>query len=228
MKKTALIFALFFFAVSPFIHAQERYIQVQGKGSVEVYPDSMTYTLWVRAQDKDATLAKQKVDKSVNAILQLAKTYKIADTHIQADDFRRNPVYEWVNNQRKNQGEEISRSLRIELHDLTKQTEFLQALTAIALVQIQNNELGFANLNAAREQAFTQALQNAKQKAEKMAAVLNASVGKVLIIQDQSGATEPPIMPLRMSAAAKMEDAAPQLLQAQEIQEQVSVTFELQ
>lgn len=228
MKKTALIYALSLSLCVPFTQAQERYIQVQGQGSVEVQPDSMTYTLWVRAQDKDATLAKQKVDKAVKAILQLAKTYKIHDEHIQAEDFRRNPVYEWVSNQRKNQGEEISRSLRIQLRDLNKQTEFLQALTAIALVQIQNNELGFANLAAAREQALTRALQNAKHKAEKMAAVLDARVGQVLIIKDQGDTPEPPIMPLRMAASAKMDDAAPQLLQAQEIREQVSVTFALQ
>lgn len=207
--------------------AQEPYISVQGQGQLEVMPSFVKMNLHLRAQDANAMAAKSKVDKAMNSILALTKKFSIEPSAIRAADLQRQPYYEWESNQRVLRGEEVSRSVQITLTQLDRYSEFLQGLIALDNVQIQQHELGFNDLPSVNREAMVLALQNAKQKATQMAAVLNNTLGKTLSIEEQGTHSAMPLMSMRMSAVADEQSPSPQIIQKQKISAQVLVRFEL-
>lgn len=212
------------------VMADSRFINVSGEGQVEAWPDFLTIKVLVSAQDKTASAAKDKVDSAMNGLLTITQTLNIEEKDIEADRLSNQPVYDWVDNQRKLRGEQVSRNVNITLRKLDQHGTLLHQLLQLSDIQIQHSQSGFDDPAALSLQATNLALQQAKHKAESMANTLGVRLGKVLSVDEQSQQFSPLRAEARMfsvSADQAKAEPAPMLLQKQTINGRVQVRFEL-
>ncbi len=237
MRQTRFTFILVLFSallgaslISLPASAGNRYINVSGDGQVEAWPDFSTIQILISAEDKTASTAKAKVDKAMNAILDLSQELNIEKKDIEAARLTNQPVYDWLNNERKLRGERVSRNVAITLRQLDLHSNLLHKLLQQDNIHIQHSQSGFDDPAALSLQATNLALQQARSKAESMANTLGNRLGKVLSIDEQSQQFTPlraEARMLSMSADNAPTEPAPMILQKETIKGSVQVRFEL-
>lgn len=233
MKQTQLSFILALICtllIAVPASASNRYINVTGDGQVEAWPDFLTIQILISAEDKTASTAKSKVDKSMNALLDLSQELNIKKKDIEAARLTNQPVFDWIKNERVLRGERVSRNVVITLRQLDQHSELLHKLLQQHNIQIQHSQSGFDDPASLSLQATNLALQQAKQKAESMASTLGIRLGKVLSIDEQGQQFAPLRTEARMfsmSADNTQSQPAPMILQKETIKGSVQVRFEL-
>ena len=233
MKRSRTSSALFVLLISSltFSHfslAAERFINIAGEGQVEVLPDYLTFNIVIQAEAKTTPLAKQEVDKAMHYLLETTEQNAIPNKDIEAANISNQPVYEWVNNERKLRAQQVQRTVVITLRELERHTELLHQLLQQPNIQIQHTQGHFNDPFALQMKATALALEQAKEKANLMATTLDTRLGKVLSIEEQ-GAPMRPMYSMRMQAmqSDSAPEAAPMLVQKQTISSTVQVRFEL-
>lgn len=230
-KQSALIIA--FFSVLLFAlpsSADSRFINVNGQGEIEAWPDFLTFQILISAEDKTASTAKSKVDEAMNALLQITNSLNIDEKNIEAARLTNQPVYTWNNNERQLRGEKVSRNVTITLRNLEQHTPLLHQLLQQDNTHIQHSQSGFDDPAALSLKATNLALQQAKQKAQSMANTLGNRLGKVLSIDEQSHQYSPLKAEARMFSSSNDSmntEPAAMLLQKETIRGSVQVRFEL-
>jgi uncharacterized protein YggE len=71
------------FSVNLAIASKEEFINVSGKGSVQIFPDQVTLTFGVSQVDKKLDSAVGKVSKVANNLIAICKSYRIEDKYIE-------------------------------------------------------------------------------------------------------------------------------------------------
>lgn len=230
-KQSALIIAFFsalLFALPS--SADSRFINVNGQGEIEAWPDFLTFQILISAEDKTASTAKSKVDEAMNALLQITNSLNIDEKNIEAARLTNQPVYTWNNNERQLRGEKVSRNVTITLRNLEQHTPLLHQLLQQDNIHIQHSQSGFDDPAALSLKATNLALQQAKQKAQSMANTLGNRLGKVLSIDEQSHQYSPLKAEARMFSSSNDSmntEPAAMLLQKETIRGSVQVRFEL-
>lgn len=209
--------------------AKDRYINISGEGQVEAWPDYLTIQILVSAEDKTASLAKQKVDIAMNSLLQITESLVIDEDSIEAARLTNQPVYEWVNSKRHLRGEKVSRHVEITLRNLESHTPLLHQLLQQEHIHVQHTQSGFDDPAALSLKATNLALQQAKHKAESMTKTLGVRLGKVISIDEQVQHFTPLRAEARMLKSADSAEIAPapMLLQKHTINGRVQVRFQL-
>jgi len=221
---TALIIALPLMAAKA--AAYDEYIEVNGYGEAEAWPDYLQLSMNVSITAKDAESAKAMVDSSMNQALAIAKDFSIAKEDILADRITRQPDWEWTNGERKYQGERVSRNLTLTLRKTDDYTDLTQRMFAVKNLTINNTETGFDNPEELQREATKAALLNARDKATFMAETLNTKLDGVMHIIEQGGG-QPRLLRVNDMMMEKAAEPAPMLLQKQTVSSSVQVRFEL-
>jgi len=115
------------------------------------------------------------------------------------------PNYEWRNNQRVYQGEQVRRTVHITLRKTADYGALLNAITALSPEWISPPQLIHSNLEALHDAAMTRAIARAQTRAGTVAKASGVKLGKVLRVQEQGHAVpETPRLHARMSADMAM------------------------
>ena len=157
---------------------------VTGHGEVSVPPDRAVLSVGVSVQDVTAEQAQAKTNDKMNSIVEALKKANVPMERIQTSRADLLPVFE----QRQfNDGREpqviayrCSNTVRVELDDLKRVGAILDATIKAGANQVQSVGFEVKNDAAARKDALTKAVKDAREKAETIAAALGGSVGEVL------------------------------------------------
>jgi hypothetical protein len=164
-----------------------RSISVTGTAEVKTAPDLIVWSIGLTDNDKDLLVAKKRSDEKVKAVLALRQKLGVKD-----GDAETGPIYvhrEYQRDERGNQGDfkyfVVSRSVTIRQTDLKRFDEFLDGLVSSAEMEV-SFRFESTRIHEIRAKTRLEALKLAKDKAEKMAAVVGAKLGPVITINEHA------------------------------------------
>jgi uncharacterized protein len=207
-------------------------ISVSGEGKVTASPDIAELTFGVstgrRATAKDAMAM---LERDMNAIFDAATEAGIAKEDIKTEQLSMNPSYDWTTNGQVLRGFEASQSLRVKVRDLDKVGDVLSAATAAGANQVGGVTFTIDDPNALQEEARTEAIADAKKKAEALADSLGLNIKRITSYTENTGGWSPPIMyraeEMAMDGAANQK-AVPVPGGTQDVVINATITYELE
>jgi uncharacterized protein YggE len=169
------------------------HITVAGMGSVSVTPDTVKITVGVSDQESTVAAAQSKVDSGVATI-----TAKLKAAGIDAKDYRTvqysiEPVMDY-NGSTKGQagaltGFNVTNMIEITLHDTTQAGPLLDSLVSAGANSVYGINFSVSNAGTFQQQAYDQAMQDAKSRAQKIAALSNLTLGKIVSVSENGTGT---------------------------------------
>lgn len=199
-------------------------LYVTGRGEVMMEPDVARFTFEVVRQGTDAADLKREVDLVTAAVVKLAEAEGVAPTDITAAVIQVRPEYRYLDGRSVLEGVSVSRTIRVELHDLERYGNVTNGAIEAGVNQIQNVELDLVDRTALERKALDTAIERAASEAAHVATRLALRLGRVLEVQlDEVGGM--PLEPMeRMAMSAKADDFRPGVLV---ISRQVQLRYEL-
>lgn len=183
-------------------------VRVIGQGIVYGQPDIATLELGVTATDPDAGTAVRQIDEGMRQVLAALSDLGVPDEEIRTISYN---IWREERFPRDDSGssEAIFRAqhmIAVELEGAGRAGEVLTAAVDAGANAVGGITFGFSNPDELKARARAAAVEDARTRAEQLAAAAGVSVGEALIIEEIIGAV-PPGPYLERSAMAT--DAAP-------------------
>lgn len=158
-----------------------RRIHVSGYANAELIPDAVKLDITICKADATASIAKADIDSRVSKVIALAKELGVAATDITATDLSlyANSDYrhgEIVRNAKKSFTEIV---VSVTLRDIGLYNQFIDGLLAVPVDKINRIQKILSDPTASSRATLIAAIEDAKQKAETIAAQFGAKVGRV-------------------------------------------------
>ena len=192
--KTIFISVLFTLGLICSVQAQQNQsfddrskITVNGEALVKVQPDEIIITFGIETWDKNIMTAKQENNKIMKDALAVIKGLGIEDKNIQTDYLSIEPRYD-NNYEKKNFiGYFVRNTFVVTLSQPDKVEDLVTGVLQSGVNYIHNINFQTTEFKKYREQARELAIVAANEKAEKMAATFNKSVGDPIQINEGYG-----------------------------------------
>lgn len=169
-------------------NVEKRTISVSGTGEIKVEPDVAYVTLGVVTQAKTAEEAQSENAKTMEQLYNvLQNEFNLEEKDMKTSGFRVNPQYVYQEGvEPLIQGYEASHNIKVTYRELDKIGELLDAASKAGINQI--NQVQFANEHAKEHEleAMKEAMANARQKAEVLAAEEGLTIKGVQQISQNS------------------------------------------
>lgn len=165
------------------------HVTATGEGKVSVAPDLARIGLTARYRNASPAAAKQAVDRSVEAFLDLAPRFGLTPAQVTAGDLSLSEDIDRGDNGRKvSNGFVATREIKVELHDLARLGEFLDAALAAGLNEVDDIAFESSRADALRAEARARAVANAREKAGGLAQAFGAALGPIYSINSLNSA----------------------------------------
>ena len=203
-------------------------LDVVANGEVTRVPDIVHINAGVVTQAASATEAIRQNAARMEAVRAALRRAGIADRDIQTSSINLNPNYRYAENQPPALiGYQATNQVNVKFRDIANSGRILDALVAEGANQISGPMLAIDRPEAALDEARTQALANARARAELYARALNMQVARVLAVSE-TGTMYPPPRPM-MARNMVAQDAATEIVPGEQtLSVSLTVTFELQ
>ena len=232
-------------------------IEVTGQGSVMVAPDQFSLTLTITERGRVPSKLKALVDNKSNLVTNAAKSLKVKALNILSARVNLRIIEEKPSiqvqgvelrkmkqssvfidgqeiNQQINQGSiqkkplfELSRQITVNFDKIDDYDKFLAQIIKINVSHISSLAMSVKERDEYYQQALLQAISHAKNKAQRMAKQAGASIGKLLIVKEESSNHYRPMYAqAMMSDSSRSEHAS--LIGSQTITARVLVKFSLE
>lgn len=206
-----------------------REITVQGSGKVFATPNVAKYTVSITTgPQRSAEAALARLSQLSDPVVSAIKKEGVEERDIATINLSINPIYDYTNGRQDLRGFEASQLLELTIRDLDKIGIILAKVTGEGVNAAGGLRFEVDNLEEVRLEAQKKAIEDAKQKAEQLAKTLGVNLGRVKTFA-ASEAGRPPVPYFAKAADAVGGEAVPEVpAGTQEIQANVTVTFELQ
>lgn len=182
---------------SPSPNTSQRTVSVIGNGKVTAQPDIATIQVGVETRAESAQAAAQDNTQLMAKVLAALKDAGIADKDMQTANYNL-----YVDQQRGPNGELLkpvqyvaSNTVRATVRDLDKVGAVLDAVVTAGANQVQGISFGVADMSKLQIQAETNALDDAKARAQALAERAGLQLGDVLSISENIS-SPPPSLPM--------------------------------
>lgn len=214
---------------------ESRLISVHGQCIRKVSPDRGSITIVSQFLDKNSQQASKRAMALYEKMQNRVEKMKLKDLELQTSEYSLQEVVDYQKDRRVSRGTQASIGLQVITSEITRLGEVaaLAAELEVGRVEQLSTFLSREKTKNAREACLVEAIQNARDKAEKMAASAKAKVGEVQLIDENpiTGPNEPGVS----YVAAMARDGGMEKLQAaprieakpETIQVQVLVKFAL-
>jgi uncharacterized protein len=167
------------------LHNERPRISVSGEAVVYVKPDKITITFGIHTLDKEIQQAKNSNNDILKKALVAIKECGVPEKEIQTDHLSIEPRYDdRYGSPQHFLGYAVQNTFSVTLSDAAKVDELVTGVLAAGVTSIQGIEFQTTELKKYREEARELALKAAREKAEKMAAVLGQSIGAPLEVSE--------------------------------------------
>ena len=168
-----------------------RTITVSSRATVKVQPDEAVVNLGVRSEATDGAAAFAQNAKDMRAVLDALKAAGVSDEDLQTLNVG---LDQHVENQGKPSEQRTfvaSNSLQVTIHDLASVGSIIDAAVGAGADSVNDIRFQLSDPNAVRSDALTQAVTGARAKADALASAADATVVRVVTIDEQN--FQPPI-----------------------------------
>jgi uncharacterized protein len=166
-------------------------ITVAGSGFVYASPDIATISFDITDEESSVSAAETKVASEASAALAYLNQQAVAKKDIQTSNFSIYPRYEYNtaaylpnNGTRTLAGYDVTESFDVTVRDLTKAGDILGGLAKLNVTNVNGPSFTIEDPDAVQATARAKAIDDAKAKAEVLAAQLGVSLGKVVSFND--------------------------------------------
>lgn len=163
---------------------QQPHVYVEGRATIEVEPDEMSFSLTIAHTDKKLSEAKSVVDDKSNRLITLCKKLDINPKDIATSTLRISPQYNYVDGVRTPAGNLVSRQVDITLRNLTNYAATIKAFIDAEITQTVNTKLLVSDNVSVSDQALVKALADAQQRATVLAKHQKKKLGDVYSISE--------------------------------------------
>ena len=205
-------------------------LDVVATGEVSRVPDVARITAGVVTVAPTATAALAQNARQMASVRTALKRAGIADRDIQTSAINLFPDYrqDAQGNNPQIVGYRASNEVSVKFRDIAATGKILDALVAQGANQINGPTLAIDKPEAALDEARTQALANARARAQLYARALGKKVGRILAISEAGANQGQPVMMMRQSAQGNAADSTSIDAGEQTVSISLSVTFELE
>lgn len=170
-------------------------ISVSGTGKVTGAPDTLTMTFGVSVRKDTVSEAVAIAAARAQAVIDALTSNGVAEEDIQTANYAIYPQYDWDGNKQRLLGYQVNNSVIAKIRDIEGAGEVIDDVTAAGgdevtvsgiTFSIEDNE---ALIEAAREAAWD----DAKEKAEQLAALAGVVLGNPTVISETFSPTPQPI-----------------------------------
>lgn len=227
MKKIFYLFTVVFLSFTAMAQNNNTItpqVNVSGEGSVKIKPDFAIITIGAEIKDADSAKAKKQNDAIISKMIQVIKKSNVAEKDYQT---QRVNLYKTREYQEKKDYFVANQTITITLRNLDQYEKLMSDLLDAGANTINGVEFKSTQTEKYATEIRGKAVLDAKKKAQDYAGALNQTIGKALIISDQSVVNNPRVYMMKTAEA----DASGmgQTLAAGEIEisTNVNVVFEL-
>lgn len=185
MKKLFLFFVCLTFSSTGFAaEIMQPYVEVFGKSTIEVEPDTMIWRLDITTKDDDLNSVSEQHSQTVSDVLQIIRSKNVEKNTIQTSrmSFGENRIYQsksWIK-----KGYIAKTSVVFKLQELQNYQPLWMSLSKVKGVSINDVKYDHSDRVSFRNKARKQALLAAKDKAQIMAETLDVAIGRPISISE--------------------------------------------
>lgn len=207
----------------------DRTLKVTGQGMVQVNYDTATITVGISALAKDPKGAYEAMSANINRVADQMKAAGIKEADLQTGTLSLYEEYNYTEKGRESVGYRANTTLAITTKDLNQVADLVQLAVASGANQLQGVRFSLDDQGEAVATALDVAVDDARQKAERLAQRLGTKIVGVASVEVmQSAPIVPYPMPEMARAGSVAMDAAQIYAGTETITATVSITFELQ
>jgi len=204
-------------------------LSVSGSGEARVASDEATVRLGVVAQAPTARAAQEQVNRAANAALEAIRKLGVEAKDIQTSGLSLSPLYSQGRPGEEQQapritGYQANNTVTIRLEDLSKVGPVIDAGLNAGSNTLEGVVFGLRNDEAARAAALTDAVREARGKAEAIAQALKVRLVGILEVAEGGVSISPPPYP-KYGRVAMAELASDTPVSAGEVGVAASVTI---
>lgn len=217
-------------------------ITVSGEGEVFAVPDLATFSVTVRERDADVQSAQETATEKMNAIIAYLKGEGVEEKDIKTVDYSVYPQYEWIQDgvcsdrycppgRQELSGYEVAQTLSVKVRDTDKAGGLLSGVGELGVSEVSGISFTIDDEDALKAEAREQAIEEARGKAEELAAQLGVKLVRVVGFYEDSYGTPAPYYArggIALDAAMSEKAVAPELpVGENKIQSSVNITYEI-
>lgn len=208
--------------------ADENLMDVTGVGTLDVKPDTARVSLGVSTLAETAADSYAKAASAMDGVINSVKGLGIAQDNIGTSGLNLYAEYDWRDNQQILRGYRTTATVTVTVTDLSRVGPVIDAAVAVGANQLQGVQFLVKNEAAHLNNALDAAVDDAKAKADRVAARLGtAVVGVKRVSIITQGSSQPPVYYRDDSFRAEAAAAMPIMPGTQEYSVQVQVVFKL-
>jgi len=181
-------------------------ITVSGRGEVKARPDVAYVTIGVERTEKTAAEAQGIVARKMTAIQASLKKLGIKENKIETTQVSLYPAYQYDKGKRTLIGYTARNQIRVTVDKLADTGKVIDTAVSAGATNIQSIAFSLKDESSFRNAALKKAFEEAKGKAESIAAAAGLSIKRILRVQEAGARVIPPVSSMRAMAA---EAAAP-------------------
>lgn len=187
-------------------------IAVHGEGTVQVDPDRARVRLGVESEAPLASEAQAETNRIANEIMAAMEELGIAAEDIRTSRLSLYPVYADRSPDRPRGEPEVAgyratNTVSIMLDDLGRIGAVIDAAIAAGANRVEGVEFELRDATEARGRALAAAVEDARAKAQAIAAALGVTLGSIVETTEQ-GVSSPPIPFMARTEAAMVQDVS--------------------
>ena len=202
-------------------------LSVSGNGTVLVESDLAIVTVGVREASADVLVAQATVNEKIAAIKQALLDAGVQETEINTDSINIYANYDYSDNTEVIVGYTANNSLSVRTTDIDNVGALIDAAFAAGANTLDNVQFTVQDVSEAREQALTKAVEDARRKADVLAAAAGMQVTAIESIAESGVYTYDSMRNFaQMDAAATEESGAGTLVQAALVSVDASVLMD--
>ena len=202
-------------------------LSVSGNGTVLVKSDLAIVTVGVREASADVLVAQATVNEKIAAIKQALLDAGVQETEINTDSINIYANYDYSDNTEVIVGYTANNSLSVRTTDIDNVGALIDAAFAAGANTLDNVQFTVQDDSEAREQALTKAVEDARRKADVLAAAAGMKVTAIESIAESGVYTYDSMRNFaQMDAAATEGSGAGTLVQAALVSVDASVSMD--
>jgi uncharacterized protein YggE len=204
-------------------------VSVSGHGSVDVAPDTAQVTIGVDVTLPTLEEAQAESSAQASAIIDAITATGVDAADVQTSNYSVYVVrnYDQNGNPSEITGYQISNQVNVTIRDVNAVSQVLSAAIDAGANNIWGISFFVDDQTAAASEARVLAVQDARAKAEELAAASGLSVGRVLAIAEGTVSPQLPMQYARASDQMAMGAGAPIEVGTNQVSVDVQITFEL-
>ena len=208
--------------------ADPRTISTTGHGEVRAVPDMAEVRAGVTITAPTAAQALAANSTRMQSVFAALRKMGVPEKNIQTTNFYISPQYTNGENNtaRRLTGYQVSNDVTVRLEDVAKLGSALDALVAAGANQMNGISFSIQNPAPVLERARTEAIADARTRAETYAKAAGVSLGTILSIIDSGGEAPRPVM-YRMAPAMAAAPAPPMAAGEQSVSADVAMVWEI-